>query len=150
MRKILLIAVVLITAAPIAVIAHEGATGMVKMRMDAMSSIAKNMKAIGAALKNGQTDDGQALAGLAKQIADHAAVFPSHFKDDKQDPISEATPAVWEQPEKFKELSDALASYGETFADLALTGASLEALNSEFGKMAGTCKACHEVYRAKK
>jgi len=57
-------------------------------------------------------------------------------------------PEIWTEQAKFKEHSDKLQAEAVKLAAAAKTG-NLDNLKTAFGAAAGTCKACHDNYRAK-
>ena len=130
--------------------AHEGAMGIVKVRMDAMSAIGGNMKSISAMLKGEADFDAQLITKQAREISGHAAVFPEHFKEEIEDKFTEASPAIWDKPEEFSKLSKDLSDYANMLAQNALGSEAGESLMADFKNVAGTCKTCHEQFRVKK
>ncbi len=142
-----LIAIGLVTAAFNATaVAHNGATGIVKKRMNAMSAIGKAVKSIATMVKGDTGYDRAALKAAASTIRGHSGdnltrLFPAGSGGGK----SEARPDIWQNWEQFEMLADELNRQ-------AVHLASLEARPSpmEFGKLAATCKGCHEKFRLKK
>jgi len=131
-------------------LAHEGATGMVKIRMDAMSAIGDHMKSISAML-TGKTDfDGKLVSKQAEEIAGHAAIFPDHFKMRMDDQMTEAAPAIWEKPEEFSKQAEELAALATALSMRAAEAETGKVLMPDFQAVAGTCKSCHEQFRIKK
>ena len=61
---------------------------------------------------------------------------------------TKALPEIWTEQAKFKEHSDKLQAESVKLAAAAKTG-NLDNLKTAFGAAAGTCKACHDNYRAK-
>jgi cytochrome c556 len=59
-----------------------------------------------------------------------------------------AQPAIWKEQAKFKEHADKLEADTDKLAAAAKTG-DLAALKAAFGNAAGSCKACHDAYRAR-
>ena len=59
-----------------------------------------------------------------------------------------AKPEIWKEQAKFKEHSDKLQAESVKLVAAAKTG-NLDTLKASFGATAGTCKACHDNYRAK-
>ena len=56
--------------ATVSAVAHQGATGIVKERMDTMSEIAKNMKALAAMVKSDKVD-ADAAREIGSRVAEH-------------------------------------------------------------------------------
>ena len=132
-----------------AAFAHQGATGVVKIRMDAMGAIGNNMKSI-AQMLTGKTAFDKAIPRTkAGEIAALAKKFPDHFAKKTIDKPSEASPAIWKSPDKFRQISNDLADHAESFASLVMKASSSADLEQEFAKMGDTCKQCHEAFRVK-
>ena len=140
------IALVVISTA----MAHEGATGMVKMRMDAMSAIGDHMKSISAMLTGKTAFDSGLVSKQAEEIAGHAAAFPDHFMMQMDDQMSEAAPAIWEKPDEFNKQAAELAALANTLSIRAAEAETGKSLMTDFQAVAGTCKSCHEQFRIKK
>ena len=128
-----------------AVLAHQGVNNpVVKARMDAMGSIAENMKTLGQMAKGETRFD----SGLAKQaaleIAEHAAVTPTLFEANETDPKSEARSEIWMEFEDFT----AKALELEMIAlELSKSISSKEDLGPAMQSLGGNCKTCHSIYR---
>jgi cytochrome c556 len=140
------ITLVVITTA----MAHEGATGMVKMRMDAMSAIGDHMKSISAMLTGKTAFDSALVSKQAEEIAGHAAAFPDHFMMQMDDQMTEAAPAIWEKPDEFNKQAAELASLADMLSAKAADADNGDTLMADFQAIAGTCKSCHEQFRIKK
>ena len=61
---------------------------------------------------------------------------------------TKALPEIWTEQAKFKEHSEKLEAETVKLAAAAKTG-NLDNLKTAFGAAAGTCKACHDSFRAK-
>ncbi|MDG1738557.1 MAG: cytochrome c [Paracoccaceae bacterium] len=134
----------LIIALSTTALAHQGASGVVKERMEAMSEIAANLKLVNGMLR-GKTDyDAAQVTTAMEAIARHAAALPHKFPEGTEAAPSEAAPAIWEQQDAFNAI----------FADLTLSATEVAALAADkstvaqsFSKVAKTCKACHATFR---
>jgi cytochrome c556 len=127
-------------------VAHEGAVGIVKERMDAMEAMAKSMKAIGERLKaNCELGAIQVEAENIHRLSQHIAhMYPP---GSTQHP-THAKGAIWKNWSDFEAKARALETES---AKLATTGPSdLGALRSQLRAMSQTCSACHEKYRVTK
>lgn len=134
-----------------AAFAHGGATGIVKERMDAMSAIGKNMKAVGQMLKTSPDVDPALVAKAGEAIAGHAGdALTELFPEGSLQKPTEASPAIWTDWTRFAAISDELQAYALDMKALADQGADKQAVAGAFGKVAGTCKTCHEAFRVKK
>lgn len=134
-----------------AAFAHGGATGIVKERMDAMSAIGKNMKAVGQMLKTSPDVDPALVAKAGEAIAEHAGdALTELFPEGSLQKPTEASPAIWTDWTRFAAISGELQAYALDMKALADQGADKQAVAGAFGKVAGTCKTCHEAFRVKK
>lgn len=129
--------------------AHEGATGLVKERMDSMSAIAESMKALGGMVKSGEVDGAQAVA-LGARVAEEARKVPDLFAQEELQPMSEARPEIWQDFADFTAKAEAMSAAAATLAAQAPATLDRATLGKALGDIGATCKACHEVYRVKK
>jgi cytochrome c556 len=75
-----------------AAMAHSGATGIIKERMDFLKRSKDNMKAINMHLRGG---DYRAIVPLAEDIRDWAGKMPDYFPQGSDGKPSEAAPEIW-------------------------------------------------------
>ncbi len=94
-----------------AILAHEGATGIVKQRMDEMEHVGRVVKRINERLKSkrGLAD----IAREAEEIRAAATRIPSLFPAGSRDGHSDAKSAVWARWPEFEAASRALADESE-------------------------------------
>ncbi len=125
--------------------AHQGATGIVKERMDRFDQSRDALKASFAELKAGQFD---AIITNARAMAQWGRDMPSFFPEGSDGAPSEAAPAIWQDKAGFAAAAKAFADAADHVIitaqtkDTADTGAALK-------KLAGTCGDCHRQYRLK-
>jgi cytochrome c556 len=124
-------------------IAHSGATGIVKDRMEMFSQSKANMKAIRGHLAAG---DLQAVTPLALHIRNWAEKMPDYFPEGSAGSPSEAAPAIWADFAGFR--AAAMASYAaaDDLASASRAG-DAEATVAAFKATAASCKSCHKTYR---
>ena len=101
-------------------LAHGGATGIVKERMDLMDSVGKSMKTITEMFQGEKEYAATAVRDAANSIGSHggeqlARLFP---EGSIQGP-SESLPAIWQNWERFSELSEDLTKYANALATAA-------------------------------
>lgn len=143
--KTKLAALVIIVVGGVAA-AHTGATGVVKERMDAMSAMADAMKVIVPMTRGEVEYDPAAFAAAADSISDHAGTsLVEMFPAGSMVAPSEASPRIWEELDRFAELSETLEDAASDLSRAAMESSTLPA--DEFGAMARTCGACHRDYR---
>jgi cytochrome c556 len=128
--------------------AHEGATGVVKERMEMMKSLAAAMKTVGQTLKDEVATDDAAIAdAVAVMRSTTGTAMTKKFPAGSIDHPSEALPVIWERWPEFETIAErAYAASGV----LAAAHASGDELNEPFAALAETCKACHRTFRTSK
>ena len=141
----ILAAALLIVATGGGVLAHGGATGVVKERMDLMSALGDSMKALKSEVMGGAPDR-DAVARQAARIVDHVEALPDKFPEGSVEAPSEAKPAIWERWSDFEESADALSAAARELAETADSAA----LRARFAAVGKTCSSCHSDFRAKK
>ncbi len=132
--------------------AHEGATGIVKKRMDAMSEMACAMKIIANMVKERRELDLNEVAVLGRTIASRAADIPTQFPDtadSRTGQRTEARPTIWERWPEFTSRAQRLEEEGEHLVATARTGTA-SAIGSQFKSLGKACRSCHKDFRKKK
>ena len=141
------VAIVAVSVATLA-LAHEGATGVVKDRMDLMKQQQKDMKLIGEMAKGKQPFDSAKAADAARDISLTAQKIRELFPQGSEGHPSDALPLIWQEWDRFTNSAKDLGSAADTLAS------SLEGKNQNwkaaFQKVTDACKSCHEDFRAKK
>jgi len=132
-------------------LAHEGATGVVKERMDLMETQKEAMKTIGDMARGKAAFDAAKAADAARDIADTAKKIPDLFPEGSggEKNKSDALPAVWENWDRFTANADDLGSAAEALVATFGDSASQE-WKPAFQKVGDACKSCHEDFRAEK
>ncbi len=131
-------------------LAHSGATGIVKQRMDVMSDVGEQMKTIAAIMKGEVAFDGQVVSSAAAKMATHAEMIPQLFPEGSIDGPSEALPAIWQDWEEFTQLGSSLKDKAGALASVAQTAKSPTDLTEALVAVGATCKGCHEKFRLAK
>lgn len=128
--------------------AHEGAHGIVKQRMDEMKSMGRGLKLVGDMLRGKKPFD---AAKARMEIAGMRTVtktIPSLFPKNSRQPMSEAKPEIWSDPEGFRQ---AAANLNRTLAALeASIGGDRQAALKQYAATVRACSNCHRTYRAEK
>lgn len=127
------------------VIAHDGATGIIKQRHDAMKSLGQTMKAWKAVLDAGSSSDQAEVKAIADRLAAAAgsrllALFP---KDGPRH-MTAAQPIIWTQWDVFDRLAMALDARA---VSLAKARSDIVLLRSEFKAVGQICRECHDRFR---
>lgn len=120
----------------------------IKYRQSALFVMAQHFGRLGA-MANGRIPfDAKAAADNADVVANMAKLPWAGFGPgtDKGAP-TKAKPEIWAEQAKFKEHSEKLIAETTKLAAAAKTG-SVDNLKAAFGPTAGSCKACHDSFRA--
>ena len=144
MQKLHVIVGFIVLAVPITLaLAHSGATGIVKERMDMFKKNQDNLKAIKSHIRSG---DYESIVKLANEIRDWAVKMPEYFPEGSNEKPSEASPAIWADFDGFK----SAAMKNETAAKQLIDAAKAEdqeAVVDGFKAVATSCKSCHQSYK---
>lgn len=139
------VAAAMFLAVASAAIAHSGVKDpTVKLRMEQMKETANHLKVVGNMAKGKTPFDATAANTALAMLADEAARIPEVFAEPADDPLSEASPAIWDEFDEFEEISVQLEKVA---ADAAGTIESVDDARDVTRKIAGTCKSCHADYR---
>lgn len=115
-------------------LAHSGATGVVKERMDAMKAMQAAVKSITPMVSGQVKYDAGAVRSAAATIAGHAGeAMTSKFPEGTTGHPSEARPGIWSDWGQFQALADQLALTARGLGLAAKNG-----LHGATGMMGGT------------
>ena len=136
---LLISCIVLITPS----VAHEGATGVVKERMNKFKMSKKIMQTIHKSIQN---EDFETIEKSATTLHNWSKVMIKYFPEGSDGAPSEASTDIWLDPEGFKK-----AVNNFELASLKLINNSKEKdfdkTVDSFRSLAGTCKGCHQKFR---
>ena len=152
MQKVGLGATVIVLAAAISagsVSQAQDTMELSKERVALMKEMGKNLGMIGKVVKGETEADYPALADAAEVIRDNAIKVRGMFPAGSGGGDTRALPVIWEKKADFDDGFTKLADAAGAFATEANTG-GMANIQASFGAMAGTCGACHRVYRAPK
>ena len=130
--------------------AHQGATGIIKQRMDTMSEMADDMKSMGAMVKGKRAFDITVVRLAVERLSKHATDIPQQFPDtaeSKNFHMTEALPEVWISKDRFNELADQLKSQIEVLKTLTHNDVKQAEFRKAFIKATKACSACHDDFR---
>ena len=134
-----------------AALAHGGATGIVKERMDLMGSIGKQMKVIVPMMKGKSDFDPDSYAAAARRISGHGGASMTRlFPEGSLEKPSEARPEIWKDWTEFSRLAEELGVAGAELARAAASTTQADDLAQPFARVAKTCRDCHQAFRVKK
>ena len=128
-----------------AAMAHSGATGIIKERMDFFKRSKDNLKAINMHLRGG---DFHAVVPLAEDIRDWAGKMPDYFPQGSDGKPSEAAPAIWTDFDGFTKAAKDHYEAADTLVSAAKSENAGD-IAKAFKATAATCKSCHKSYRLK-
>lgn len=136
MQKLGFLTIALSASVAVAAYAHNGATGIVKERMDAMSAMGNAVKAIAPMMRGEVAYDADAVRAASQSFIDHAGTAMTDlFPEGTGGMPSMATDTVWTDGEEFAELAARLGEYGE---GLALASVNPPAMGATMTDMMGT------------
>lgn len=149
MKAFILITSLLISATSIA---HKGAMGVVKERMDAMVQMGDSNKILTAMVRRKTEFNSDIFLQELNKIAQaDGKQLINLFPDSSLMSPTEARETIWQNWQEFTQLAndlensvDALTTHIEN--DNALTANVIK----EYKAMATTCKQCHKKFREKK
>lgn len=126
--------------------AHEGATGVVKQRMDDMKKMGRTVKRINERLTSKRALG--EIGGDAEEIRTAAARMPSLFPEGSRDGHSEAMAAVWDRWPEFTAAARLLEQEAEKLTAAARSGSDA-AVATQVRSMTRACSGCHETFKSK-
>jgi cytochrome c556 len=119
----------------------------IKYRQSALFVMSQHFGRVGA-MANGRVPfDAKVAAENAEVVAEMAKLPWAAFGPGTDKGNTKAKPEIWTDSAKFKEHSDKLVADTAKLAAAAKTG-NLDNLKTAFGATAGSCKACHDAFRA--
>ncbi len=113
-NKVFWISVAAVAVLSAGALAHTGATGIVKQRMDAMSDMSKVVKSLSAMMRGETPYDADAVSEGAAIIKSHAGeAMTSLFPEGSLDKPSVAKPEIWADWSEFQALAMRLADLAD-------------------------------------
>ena len=131
------------TAVATTAIAHSGATGIVKERMDGFKAAKKSMKVLKSAVRGA---DFASIAGEAETLNLWFTQLDNYFPQGSNPKPSEALDLIWEEYDRFSSLGQDSANASAALLRAANEGDE-ELAREAFSELAASCKACHNDYR---
>ena len=108
------ITAVVIAGSGLAALAHSGATGVMKERMDAMGEMGDAMKSLTPMMRGQTAYDPDVVRNAADTMVRHAGTQMTElFPEGSNGAPSEALDAIWEDWEEFAALAEALRTSAE-------------------------------------
>ena len=123
--------------------AHDGASGVVKERMDNFKATQQHLKAISQLMLMDEYDE---IVDRAGKMRAWGAEITSKFQEGSGGGVSDAKAEIWTNFEDFSQHADKHVAALDGLISAAKAGDS-DALEGAFKAVAGTCKGCHMKYR---
>lgn len=122
----------------------------IKYRQSAFTVMAAHFGRVGA-MANGRVpfDGAVAQANMAVVTAVHMLPFTAFGDGTDKGMPQRAKPEVWKDAGKFKAAADKMGAEMAKL-DAAVKSGNLDAIKAAFGPAGGTCKACHDDFRAER
>ena len=136
-------ALALSLSSPPAALAHKGAMGIVKERMDKFEASEKATKRIKQALSRG---DSAVVTTEAELLVSWAREMESFFPANSNQPPSEAKNEIWLQWDSFLGAIQSFDNAAQTLIDASETQ-NPRAIDGAFKQMVRSCKSCHQQFR---
>jgi cytochrome c556 len=122
----------------------------IEYRKAVYTVIGGNFAPLGAVLRGRSAYDPSDARIRAQRLAFMARLAVESFPDISKDGDTKARPEVWTDPNGFKMAMQALVDSTTALSDLLQTaGADSIAFKAAVGKVAESCKSCHDKYKAK-
>ena len=144
--KLINILIPALVLAPALALAHGGATGVVKERMDIFKSWKQGVKQLGPMAKGKLPLDSDWVAQFAAKLQSESSQLKTLFPEGSDQRPSEALPSVWSEREKFDGLFDDLIEHAEALAGSAKSE-DVDGVVDATAALGKTCKSCHNDFR---
>lgn len=131
---------------PAATVSHEGATGIVKARMDMMKSLGQSTKILTAMYGDKMPQEPAVVVNEARWIASQAQRMAKLFPKGSKSWPSEARLEIWQDWSAFQDLAEDLVQKGEQLAKRAAV-APFSETTADFRALVGVCGSCHKKFR---
>lgn len=106
----------------------------------------RTFEPMGAMVQGKKPYDAAAFQALAATLKTLAPQPWAHFPAGSTYHPSRAKPAVWTQPERFKQAQDTYIQAVDALADTASSG-DLAAIGPAYTRVKNTCSECHKDFR---
>ena len=126
-----------------AALAHKGAMGIVKERMDKFEASEKATKRIKQALSRGDT---AVVTAEAELLVSWAREMDNYFPENSNQTPSEARDEIWLQWDDFIGAIQSFKNASNALMDAAASE-DARAMRGAFKEMTKSCKSCHQQFR---
>jgi cytochrome c556 len=122
--------------------------GTIEYRQKLMSGVGADMGAIGDVLKYGLPLP-QHVAAHARMLSQRADLVATAFERDVSAGPTDAKPAIWTEPDEFRQRTQDMKAAADELAEIAAGGTSA-AIGRQVKALGDTCGACHDAFRKPK
>ena len=132
---------------------HDGATGIVKERMDAMQDMRVVTKTVSDMFKGRLEFDRKAVIDAADTYIRHSQSMADLFPDTEFSRTAgdtEALPAVWDDRDDFLRRIKQFEQLSSELKNTVESEASQRKIRKSFFKAIDSCAACHKRFREKR
>ena len=119
-----------------------------KYRKASLTVMGTHFARMGAMVQGKVPFDAKSAADNAEIVANMAKLPWAAFGEGTDAGDTKAKPEIWKQSAKFKEAAEKLQVESVKLAAAAKTGKE-DAFKAAFSATAGTCKSCHDDFKAK-
>ena len=121
----------------------------IKYRQSALFVMGQHFGRVGAMATGRAPFDAKVAADNAEVVASMAKLpWVAFGPGTDKGAVNKSNPEVWSEQAKFKEAGEKLIAESTKLAAAAKTG-NLDTVKTAFNATAASCKACHDVYRAR-
>lgn len=131
-----------------AVFAQAKPDVLVKQRQSAMTLIGKYFGPLGGMAQGKVPFDAKIVQRNAGYLDALSEMPWDGFDPSTKGEKSRALPAIWEQPDKFKEAAQRFESEADKLAQVS-KGGDENAIKAQIGAVGKACANCHDNFRAK-
>ena len=131
------------------IVAHQDATGVIKMRMDNMKSIGAEIKKIGAMIRGKRPFDGSQIAAASERIIGYGYKFKKLFPEGTGKDPSQASQKIWTDWDGFTLAMNKMVRAATILAESGRAG-NVGQVKASYRALGKSCGGCHRVYRVKK
>ncbi len=126
-------------------LAHQGATGVVKTRMDGFKQSQQDFKAL---IKAAHNNDYDTALTLSIALEEWGLAMPGYFPEGSQQPPSEAADTIWSDAEGF---NAAIEDYVRSVraVNAAVLAKDKSAIMAAIKETSDSCSSCHNAFRVK-
>lgn len=131
------------------VIAHKGATGVIRTRMDHMKAMGTEIKKIGTMIRGKRPFDGSQIAAASERIIGHGHKFNGLFPEGTWKEPSRASLKIWKDWGSFTLAMNKMVRAATILAESGRAGNSSQ-VKAAYRALGKSCSGCHRIYRVKK